>query len=285
MGMGVIKISELMQAAGLTGATFYVIDANGRSCKCSAEALLDYISQNFYTQSIADNLFQKRVVTRPPIMVGTEGWLLTNSVTDFNLYTLRDPLTMADGETYEVFAEYGDEYFSIKGLWSAVKTTVDGVVTLTPLDSDEEPMPLLASTYPESQDPVTIENFINLKFDPYPVEDSENLLTSGEIYYQIQRLKEYNTGYVQSGSSVPGGGQPVTANGVYVALTTGYVGAPGNISAAFESTPTQNSAKAIQSGAVWNIAQRIPEAPDANGIYTLKCQVSGGTKTYTWVAD
>lgn len=33
------------------------------------------------------------------------------------------------------------------------------------------------------------------------------------------------------------------------------------------------------------VADRIPEAPDADGTYTLKATVSSGTKTYSWVAD
>ena len=179
MGMGVIKISELLQVENLTGAILYVVDSNGASRKCSAA---DFAN------------------------LAKTGVTITDNGTSDGIHTY----TFSNGST-TVAIEIPDSYKKSE-VYEAVKTEAHH----------------------------------------YIVEDDTNLINAAAVFRTI---------------------------------FYGYSGTPGSMVPVFESTPTEGSVKAIQSGAVYNIEQRIPEAPDANGIYTLKCQVSGGTKTYTWVAD
>lgn len=179
MGMGVIKISELLPVENLASGTFYVVDANGRSRKCSAADIAN---------------------------LAKTGVTITDNGTSDGIHTY----TFSNGST-TVAIEIPDSYKKTE-VYEAVKTEAYH----------------------------------------YIVKDDSNLINAAAVFRTI---------------------------------FYGYSGTPGSLEPIFESTPTAGSVKAIQSGAVYNIEQRIPEAPDANGIYTLKCQVSGGTKTYTWVAD
>lgn len=179
MGMGVIKISELLPVENLASGTFYVVDANGCSRKCSAADIAN---------------------------LAKTGVTITDNGTSDGVHTY----TFSNGST-TVAIEIPDSYKKTE-VYEAVKTEAHH----------------------------------------YIVEDDTNL---------------------------------INAAAVFRAIFYGYSGTPGSMEPIFESTPTEGSVKAIQSGAVYTIAQRIPVAPSADGTYVLKCIVSNGTPTYQWVSQ
>lgn len=299
MGMGVIKISELLPVENLASGTFYVVDANGRSRKCSAGDIAalakagititdngtsdgvhtytfsngsatvaieipesykkseTYNQSELYTRLQAKNILQKRLVGVPPVCIGKTGYLLDCEIEGVSGFLIdTPPYSAVLGETYKMLVSTTYLDSTIDWLCDAVitsRTTDPYLTTITATviigeDYSEDIVFTSSVAMEDDVRPVTLSNLLWLQFDQYPIEDSANLLTSGEIYYQIQRLKDNKTDYISPGSKYP-----VTAGAVYNALQT--------------------------------INTRIPSAPSADGTYVLKCTVTNGAPTYQWVSQ
>lgn len=179
MGMGVIRISELLQVEDLTGAILYVVDSNGASRKCSAADIAN---------------------------LAKTGVTITDNGTSDGVHTY----TFSNGST------------------------------------------TVAIEIPESYKKTEVYEAVKTEAHHYIVEDDTNLINAAAVFRTV---------------------------------FYGYSGTPGSMSAIYEATPTEGSAKAIQSGAVYAIAQRIPAAPSSDGTYVLKCTVYNGTPTYQWVSE
>lgn len=247
-----------------------------------------YNQSELYTRLQAKNILQKRLVGVPPVCIGKTGYLLDCEIEGVSGFLIDiPPYSAVLGDTYKMLVSTTYLDSTIDWLCDAVitsRTTDPYLTTITATviigeDYSEEVVFTSSASIDDDISPVTLGNLLWLDFDDRPIESSRKLVNSGDIHAAIQSIKTGASGYV-----VPSSSMLITSGGVYQSVYYGIAGSPGNTSDLFEATPTQDSKKAIQSGSVYTIAQRIPVAPSADGTYVLKCKVSNGTPTYQWVS-